>query len=411
MVALFVVVWIIAAYLALPRLHRILTGLYVPNYFIGRTRNADGLLSDPVNLAMRGSEAQLHAAMTAAGWTLADDITPRSVWKIVIAVLTRQSYKHAPVSSLFLFGRRQDFAYQKEINGNPSKRHHVRFWRCPQGWLLPGGHRVDWLAAGTYDKSVGLSLFTLQITHKIDTNTDIERDYVVKTVTEVNSQVKVTNLKDFSSGYHARNGGGDMIQTDGDLPVLELGKVRAENVVTASSQLILDATQHETHPELHNTLIWRLWSRRPPQISFGVVLVALTMVITGISTVVEFINLDEVRQRARLELQEDNLSAADMEVAVDWVISSSIIVTLAWLLLMVFLVRWTFRGSDRSRIMLMMVASVAALVSSLSLTVGKITWSAAGILFFISLNIVVVLLFSSDSARRFTLARSHKKPR
>ena len=48
--------------------------------------------------------------------------------------------------------------------------------------MLPGGYAVDWLAAGTYDKSVGLSLFTLQVTHKIEENTDIERDYIVETV-------------------------------------------------------------------------------------------------------------------------------------------------------------------------------------------------------------------------------------
>jgi hypothetical protein len=32
----------------------------------------------------------------------------------------------------------------------------------------PGGLAVDWPAAGTYDRSVGLSLFTLQITHGND---------------------------------------------------------------------------------------------------------------------------------------------------------------------------------------------------------------------------------------------------
>ena len=228
LVGFFAVVWVITAYFALPRLHRILSSIYVPNYFIGRTRTKDGLLGDPVNLAFRGSEAQLHRAMTAAGWALADDVTVRSSWRIILATLTRRSYPNAPVSPLVLFGRQQDFAYQQEIDGNPGKRHHVRFWRCPQGWLLPGGHQVDWLAAGTYDKSVGLSIFTLQVTHKIDENTDIERDYVVKTVTRALRSIELTVLEDFSTGYHSRNGGGDNIITDGDLPVIELGRVRAK---------------------------------------------------------------------------------------------------------------------------------------------------------------------------------------
>src|SRR5699024_11351860 len=40
---------------------------------------------------------------------------------------------------------------------------------------LAGGHQADWLAAGTYDKAVGISLFTLQFTHKIEENTDVEQ--------------------------------------------------------------------------------------------------------------------------------------------------------------------------------------------------------------------------------------------
>ena len=37
-------------------------------------------------------------------------------------------------------------------------------------------------------------------------------------------------IRDFSTGYHSRNGGGDTIQTDGDLPVIDLrGVVRDES--------------------------------------------------------------------------------------------------------------------------------------------------------------------------------------
>ena len=54
--------WVVFSYLLLPRLHRILTRLYVPGYFIGRARTSDGLLGDPVNLALLGREAQIHQA-------------------------------------------------------------------------------------------------------------------------------------------------------------------------------------------------------------------------------------------------------------------------------------------------------------------------------------------------------------
>jgi hypothetical protein len=227
---LLIVFWVLLTYLLLPRLHRILTRMYVPGYFIGRARTSDGLLGDPVNLALLGQEAQVHAAMTRAGWTRADDLSLRSGRRILTSTLTRRSYHEAPVSPLNLFDRQQDFAYQQEVAGSPSKRHHVRFWRCPEGWMLPGGYEVDWLAAGTYDKSVGLSLFTLQVTHKIEENTDIERDYIVQTVSAATPEVEVEVIENFSTGYHSRNGGGDLIITDGNLPIIDVRRVEVAEI-------------------------------------------------------------------------------------------------------------------------------------------------------------------------------------
>ena len=232
--------WGLLAYLVLPRIHRVLTTIYVPDYFIGRTRTSDGLLGDPINLALLGDAHQLHSAMRAAEWTRADPVTVRSSLRIVTSTVTRRSYDEAPVSPLFLFGRMHDFAYQQEVTGNPAKRHHVRFWRTPEGWLLPGGERVDWLAAGTFDRAVGFSLFTLQITHKIDADTDVERDHIVGTVLAHNEAAQLRVLPDFSTGYHSRNGGGDSIRTDGDLPILDLRALPTE--LGGSPQSLGDGT-------------------------------------------------------------------------------------------------------------------------------------------------------------------------
>ncbi len=248
-VLLLIVFWVLLTYLLLPRLHRILTRVYVPGYFIGRARTSDGLLGDPINLALRGHEAQVHAAMTRGGWTRADDLSLTSGRKILTSTLSRRSYAEAPVSPLLLFDRQQDFAYQQEVAGSPSKRHHVRFWRCPESWMLPGGYSVDWLAGGTYDKSVGLSLFTLQVTHKIEENTDIERDYIVETVTGASPEVEVEVIKNFSTGYHSRNGGGDLIITDGDLPIIDVRRVEVSEIAKAE------------HTDSRD--------KRPAQIAFG----------------------------------------------------------------------------------------------------------------------------------------------
>lgn len=217
--------WGVIAYLTLPRLHRILTRIYVPNYFIGRTRTSDGLLGDPVNIAFDGTAEQLHRSMTEAGWTVADPVTFRSSAKIVWSSITRASYPAAPVSPLILFDREQDLAYQQEVDGSPSRRHHIRLWRCPKDWPLPGGHRVDWVGSASYDTAVGVSFFTLQVTHRIAADIDRERDHVVSTVRSYVPESSVSMIEDFSTGYHHVNGGGDKIHTDGDLPIVDVSRV------------------------------------------------------------------------------------------------------------------------------------------------------------------------------------------
>jgi hypothetical protein len=218
----FLPVWLILAYALLPRVHRILSSLYIPDYFIGRTRTGDGVLGDPVNLAVVGPKEELRQAMLTSGWVEADPITPATAWRTLTSTILGRSYAAAPVSSLYVFGNKQDLAFQREIDGNPRKRHHVRFWKCPQGWRLPGGLAVDWVGAGTYDRSVGLSLFTFQITHKIADRTDEERDFIIETLRSANAVESIHIILNYYSGYHHRNGGGDAIRTDGHLPIIDL---------------------------------------------------------------------------------------------------------------------------------------------------------------------------------------------
>lgn len=214
--------WLITAYLALPRLHKILTSMYVPNYYIGRARTGEGLLGDPVNLAIIASREKLIVQMEKAGWQLADNLNLRTTYKMIKATLLRRSYPSAPVSALYLFGNKQDLAFQKEVGGSTSKRHHVRFWKTPDNWFLPGGRTADWMGAATYDSKVGLSIYTFQFTHKIGENTDEERDHVIKTLQETSKSTQVQVVEHFSTGYHSRNGGGDTIRTDGSMPFIQL---------------------------------------------------------------------------------------------------------------------------------------------------------------------------------------------
>ena len=71
----FIILWFVTAYLVLPQIHRFLSRIYVPDHFIGRSRTIDGLLSDPINMALNGDRAELIEAMIAAGWTQAEKIS------------------------------------------------------------------------------------------------------------------------------------------------------------------------------------------------------------------------------------------------------------------------------------------------------------------------------------------------
>jgi len=218
------IVWVATAYYLLPRVHRFLSNIYLPNYFIGRARTADGLLADPVNLSLRGSKKQLVEAMHKAGWQEADPITFKSAWRIITATLRRQSYPSAPVNDLFVFGKKQDLAFQKEVDGNPAKRHHVRFWKVEKDVYLPGGYDVDWVAAATYDDSVGFSIFTLQITHSIDGDVDAERDFLVDTLKKARRTKTIQRIEYFFPEYTHRNGGGHSYFTDGSMVIADLKK-------------------------------------------------------------------------------------------------------------------------------------------------------------------------------------------
>ncbi len=361
-----VVFWAALAYLVLPRLHRILTRIYLPDYFIGRARTSDGLLGDPVNVALLGSAEQLHSAMHQAGWTLADDVDLASSRRIVTATLTRRSYNEAPVSPLFLFGRQQDFAYQQEVDGNPGRRHHIRFWRCPPGWVLPGGVKVDWLAAGTYDRSVGLSLFTLQITHKIEENIDQERDYVLASLRQGAPDVEVRVIPDFSTGYHARNGGGDSISTDGDLPVVDLTRL------TPQPGTIVPAAADRRH-------------HRPAPTLFGGVLV----VLRGVAALALAAGLLAGSPAVVAEIDADGLLPHVAVVLAAFGITEML---LAWFIL---------RGGNRSRLAAMFLSAAAIVTQWIAVLNGGPGVTFATNLVGLSLDILLIIALSSQRSRDF----------
>lgn len=198
----------LAAYIVLPRIvHmglKILQRKRVPSFTI----TADGLPGDPVNLVLTGTLQQLNAAFKLAGWSGTDPLSLASTWRMVRAFAFNSSYPTAPFSTLYLFGRGQDVGFQKAIDNSPRKRHHIRFWALSLAyaeadlgkasfWLNtdrpPDEARVHWVGAGTKDTGLSLTRLTFQVTHATDSDTNVERDYIVdelrknEVIGEVNS--------------------------------------------------------------------------------------------------------------------------------------------------------------------------------------------------------------------------------
>ena len=391
------VFWGFTAYLTLPRFHAIMSRIYVPDYFIGRTRTSDGLLGDPVNLGLIGTEEQIHQAMLDAGWTRADDVTLVSSWKIIISTITRRSYAEAPVSPLKIFGKTQAFAYQKEVDGNPEKRHHVRFWKTPNGWLLPGGHQVDWLAAGTYDSGVGFSFFTLQVTHRIDAETDFERDYIVESIQYAHPETHVEILHDFSSGYHARNGGGDAIRTDGALPVIVLNN---------------EGLEPQEQEEIHLSSAHDLAYRMPLSLLVGSGMLIAVTLADIVNSVILALSRPALRAKLLEEGSGDDLDLLSLFDQVD----SDVLLTITSAVLVgfvavysaahLFLLWSTLRGSSKARRLALLLTALNFMAITGGVLWGHHSLPLSTIFFQLGVAVFAMLAFTSDEAVQYTATRT-----
>lgn len=180
------------------------------------TLNADGIPGDPLNVALVGDEAELVAAMLAALWHPADPITLQSSLKIAESVVFHRPDPDAPVSALYVFGRKQDLAFEQDVGGSADQRHHVRWWRAP---TLDGAGRPLWIGDATFDRSAGLSHRTGQITHHIAPDIDAERDHLMATLAEAGRLAGRYQWPGIGATQHGRNAGGDLYVTDGEIAV------------------------------------------------------------------------------------------------------------------------------------------------------------------------------------------------
>jgi hypothetical protein len=217
LVVLFLLVWLIAAYLIVPSVWK-RYARHHPEFADDPriTHTGDHHPGDPLNVALFGTQAQLESIMQAAHWYPAAALGLKSDLKIAADTVLSRPDAEAPVSSLYLFGRKEDLAFEQPVGDNPRHRHHVRFWKTDT--LGPDG-RPEWIGSAVYDKRVGLSHTTGQITHVTAPDIDTERDYLFQCLEKTGELAEHYPVEGFHQHLEGRNGGGDPWRTDGALYV------------------------------------------------------------------------------------------------------------------------------------------------------------------------------------------------
>jgi len=129
---------------------------------------------DPLNLIIVGNGDDVYHAFIRAGWDETETITTGSAWKTGTSFLFGGRYRYSPVSALYVFGRRQDVAFQK-ARGTIHERNHLRLW------LAPVQFQGDFVWVGQISRDIGVRFTTKTIvTHKIDPDVDETRRYLIQ---------------------------------------------------------------------------------------------------------------------------------------------------------------------------------------------------------------------------------------
>jgi LssY C-terminus len=174
---------------------------------------------DMVNFVIVGSQKDVQAALDAATWHVADTNNEKAVLNALMQTYDSKDYLAMPMSTLYLFGRKQDFGYEMaEPIAMVASRHHFRIWKAPFTWK---GSEV-WCGAGTHDIGFAKDKRNNSVTHKIDPAVDGERDNIGSSLQKANKAKTLNYYLPPNPVQDAKNATGDGYHSDGRLLVIFL---------------------------------------------------------------------------------------------------------------------------------------------------------------------------------------------
>jgi hypothetical protein len=131
--------------------------------------------ADPLNFVIVAEPQTGLAALVAGGWDQVETVTSASAFKTTMSFVFGSAYRYSPVSDLYLFGRKQDAAFQI-ARANIHQRNHLRVW------LTPLTFRGTPVWVGAISRDIGVIMSGFGTTHKIDPNVDEERWYLAQSL-------------------------------------------------------------------------------------------------------------------------------------------------------------------------------------------------------------------------------------
>ncbi|MGA2095736.1 MAG: LssY C-terminal domain-containing protein [Candidatus Acidiferrum sp.] len=186
-----------------------------------RVSDKAGDLGDMVNFLIIGSQGAIEKVFTAAGWVRVDGNVKETVLHGILESISKDSYLTMPMSPLYLFGRQQDYGWaHAEPISVVASRNHLRIWRAP--FDLRG--QTVWVGAATHDVGFEKDQRNNGLTHKIDPDIDLERDYVEKTLSSTGLVAEVAHILPENPMQEAKTATGGSFHSNGQVLVLRLGE-------------------------------------------------------------------------------------------------------------------------------------------------------------------------------------------
>jgi hypothetical protein len=184
-----------------------------------RIGDKQGNPGDMVNFLILGSEDAMKRVFTTAGWVNVDADVKGTVLHGLIESLSKESYLTMPMSQLYLFGRPQDYGWaHAEPISVVKTRNHLRIWKAD--FTVHG--KTVWVGAATHDIGFERDERNNGVTHKIDPDIDLERDYVEKTLASTGLVTEITHFTPDNPLKEARTATGGSFHSNGQVLILKL---------------------------------------------------------------------------------------------------------------------------------------------------------------------------------------------